>query len=139
MTASSREFIDTNIVVYAFTDDPRCERALALLSRGCTISVQVLNEFANVARRKLEMNWIEVEDALASVRTLCPVILPLDIDTHLLAMAVAKRHKLSVFDALMIAAALQSGCETLWSEDMHHGLVVDDRLRVVNPFRKQDD
>lgn len=135
MTASPREFVDTNIVVYAFTDDPRSEKALALLGKGCAISVQVLNEFANVARRKLDMSWIEVEDALTSIRTLCPTILPLDIDTHLLAIEIAKRHKLSVFDALVIAAALQGGCETLWSEDMHHGLMVEDRLRIENPFR----
>ncbi len=137
MTTSAREFIDTNIVVYAFTDDPRSERALALLGKGCMISVQVLNEFANVARRKLGMSWAEVDDASASIRTLCPTILPLDIDTHLLAMDIAKRHKLSVFDALVIAAALQGGCETLWSEDMHHGLMIEDRLRISNPFRTQ--
>jgi predicted nucleic acid-binding protein len=139
MSSSAREFVDTNIVVYAFTDDPRSEKALALLGRGCMISVQVLSEFANVARRKLGMSWAEVDDASASIRTLCPTILPLDIDSHLLAMDIAKRYKLSVFDALVTATALQGGCETLWSEDMHHGLVVDDRLRIVNPFRKGED
>lgn len=135
MTAPSREFIDTNIVVYAFTDDPRNETALALLGKGCTISVQVLNEFANVARSKLDMSWDETEAALALVRTLCPTILPMDIDTHLMAIDIAKRHKLSVFDALVIATALQGGCETLWSEDMQHGHIVEDRLRIANPFR----
>jgi predicted nucleic acid-binding protein len=137
MSSSAREFVDTNIVVYAFTVDLRAEKALALLGKGCMISVQVLNEFANVARRKLGMSWAEVDDASASIRTLCPTILPLDIDTHLLAMDIAKRHKLSDFDALVIAAALQGGCETLWSEDMHHGLMIEDRLRISNPFHAQ--
>jgi len=135
MSSSVREFVDTNVVVYAFTVDPRSDKALALLGRGCVISVQVLNEFANVARRKLGMSWNEVEEALTSIRTLCPTVLPLDMDAHLLAMEVAKRHKLSVFDALVIAAALQGGCDTLWSEDMHHGLIIEDRLRIENPFR----
>jgi predicted nucleic acid-binding protein len=135
MTSSSREFIDTNIVIYAFTADHRNERALALLGKGCAISVQVLNEFANVALRKLGMSWTELDDALALIRTLCPAVLPLDIDAHLLAMEIAKRHKLSIFDALVIASALQGGCEILWSEDMHHGLVVENRLRIANPFR----
>lgn len=135
MIVSSREFVDTNIVVYAFTDDPRHERALALLGKGCAISVQVLNEFANVALRKLGMSWNEVEDALISIRTLCPKVLPPGIDLHLLAMEIAKRHKLSVFDALVVATALQGGCDTLWSEDMHHDLLIEDRLRIANPFR----
>ncbi|MFZ5678043.1 MAG: PIN domain-containing protein [Pseudomonadota bacterium] len=135
MTASSRDFIDTNIVIYAFTADARSEKALALLGKGCVISVQVLNEFANVAVRKLGMNWIEVDDALDSIRTLCPIIQPLDMDTHLRAMELAKRYNASIFDSLVIASALQSGCDTLWSEDMQHGLVVESHLRIANPFR----
>ena len=135
MTAASREFLDTNIVVYAFTDDPRNEKALALLAKGCVVSVQVLNEFANVARRKLGMSWSEIGEALTSIRSVCPAILPMDVDTHSLAMEIAKQHGFSVFDALVIAAALQGECETIWSEDMQDGLVVEGRLRIENPFK----
>lgn len=138
MTAASREFLDTNIVVYAFIDDPRNEKALALLAKGCVVSVQVLNEFANVARRKLGMSWSEIGEALASVRTICPAILPMDAETHSLAMKIAEQHGFSVFDALMVAAALQGGCERLWSEDMHDGFVIDG-LRISNPFRKKQE
>jgi predicted nucleic acid-binding protein len=129
------EFLDSNVLVYAFTDDPRSARAQELIGRGCVIGVQVLNEFANVARRKLGMTWDEVREALSAVRVLCPTVLSMDLETHEAALALAEQHGFPIFDALMIATALRGGCDTLWSEDMHHGMVVDGRLRIRDPFR----
>jgi predicted nucleic acid-binding protein len=128
------EFLDSNVLVYAFTTDVRAVRAQELLERGCIISVQGLNEFTNVARRKLGMTWQEVREALAAIRTLCRAILSLDLDTHIDAVQIAERHGYGIFDALIIAAALRADCGILWSEDMQDGLVVDSRLRIVNPF-----
>ena len=130
-----REFLDSNVLVYAFTADPRAAAAQALLERGCVISVQGLNEFANVARRKLGMSWEELRDALAAIRIVCPTILPIDIDTHADALRIAERHGYAIFDALIIASALQAESDTLWSEDMQDGMVIDERLRIANPFR----
>lgn len=135
MNATPGEFLDSNVLVYGFTSDPRAHKAQELLARGCTASVQGLNEFVNVARRKLGMTWVEVRDALAAIRTLCPTILPIDIDTHTDALQIAERYRLSIFDALMVTAALRVDCRILWSEDMHDGLIVEGRLRVANPFR----
>jgi predicted nucleic acid-binding protein len=129
------EFLDTNVLVYAFTTDRRATAAQRLLERGGIISVQSLNEFANVARRKLAMTWEEVREALAAIRTLCRIIVPLDLDTHANALRIAERHGYAIFDALIVAAALAAGCDTLWSEDMQHGAVIDKRLRIANPFR----
>jgi predicted nucleic acid-binding protein len=129
------EFLDTNILVYAFTTDPRAEAAQALLERGCVVGVQGLNEFANVARRKLGMSWREIRDALAAIRAVCPAIAVMDVETHADALGIAERHGYTIFDALMIASALQAGCDTLWSEDMQDGIVIDQRLRIANPFR----
>jgi predicted nucleic acid-binding protein len=129
------EFLDTNVLVYAVTTDPRAAAARTLLARGCVTSVQALNEFANVARRKLGMSWREVREALAAVRTLCRAILPVDIETHMDALRIAERHGYAVFDALMIAAALRAGCTVLYSEDMQDGMAIDVRLRIVDPFR----
>jgi predicted nucleic acid-binding protein len=129
------EFLDSNILVYAFTADPRAAAAQALLESGCTISVQGLNEFANVARRKLGKPWEEIRDALAAIRALCPTILPIDLDTHDAALRLAERHGFAIFDALMVAAALQAGSDTLWSEDMQHGMAIEGTLRILNPFR----
>jgi predicted nucleic acid-binding protein len=132
---SAREFLDSNVLVYAFTSDPRAAAAQDLLERGCTIGVQGLNEFANVARRKLGMNWKEVRDALAAIRTLCRAVLPLDVETHADALGIAERRGYGIFDALIVASALRAGCTVLWSEDMQHGAVVEKRLRIANPFR----
>jgi predicted nucleic acid-binding protein len=135
VSALPGEFLDTNVLVYAFTTDRRAALAQALLERGCLVSVQGLAEFTNVARRRLGMSWPELRAALAAIRSLCPAVLPLDLETHDEALRIAERHGHSIFDALMIAAALRAGCGTLWSEDMQDGMVIDRRLRIADPFR----
>jgi predicted nucleic acid-binding protein len=129
-----RACLDTNVLVYAFTTDARATAAQALLGRGCITSVQGLNEFTNVARRKLGMSWAEVRVALAAIRTLCRTILPMDVETHVDALRIAERHGYAIFDALMIAAALRAHCSVLYSEDMHGGMTIGGRLRIVDPF-----
>ncbi|HKU63546.1 MAG TPA: PIN domain-containing protein [Rhizomicrobium sp.] len=128
------EFLDSNVLIYAFTNDPRAAKAQTLLTANCVTSVQGLNEFANVARRKLNMSWLEVNQALASLRVLLRAVHPIDLATHDLALTVAERHSYSLFDALMIASALQAGSTILYSEDMQHDIFINSRLRIVNPF-----
>lgn len=135
MRSTADAFLDTNVLVYAFTTDRRAAAAQALLGRGCVTGVQALNEFTNVARRKLGMTWQEVRDALAAIRTLCRAISPLDIGTHEEALRIAERHGYAIFDALMVAAALRARCAILYSEDMHDGMTIGGRLRIVDPFR----
>ena len=130
-----REFLDSNVLVYAFTSDPRATRAQEFLERGCILGVQGLNEFTNVARRRLGMTWGEVREALAAIRIICRTILPINIDTHTGALRIAERYGYGIFDALMIASALSANCGVLWSEDMQDGIIVDRRLRIANPFR----
>ncbi|MCW0000468.1 PIN domain-containing protein [Pararhizobium sp. YC-54] len=126
--------LDTNILVYAFTDDLRSATAQTLLSEPFILSVQALNEFANVAWRKLGMNWAEIRLAIGDLGTLATAIVPVDKECNSLALDLAARYNFSVFDALMIATALQAGSERCFSEDMQHGLVVDGRLTILNPF-----
>ena len=97
--------------------------------------MQALNEFTNVARRKLGMTWHEVRDALADIRTLCSAIATLDIGTHEEALRIAERHGYTIFDALIVAAALRARCAILYSEDMQDGMTIAGRLRIVDPFR----
>lgn len=135
MSGSPEEFLDTNILVYAFSRDAKAEAAERLLSQGCTISVQGLNEFVNVSRRKLSRDWTEIAEAVTIIRRLCERILPVDMSTHETALDLSSRHGFSFFDALMLASALQGGCTTFWSEDLQHGQLLDGTLRVKNPFR----
>ena len=129
-------FFDSNVLLYTLVrDDPRATVAANLLLDGGTISVQVLNEVANVARCKLKLSWAEVSETLAALRVLCAAPRPLTVTVHAAALPLAERYQLSFYDALIVASALDAGCDSLLSEDMHHGLVVADRLTVQNPFR----
>lgn len=130
----SLAFPDTNILVYAFSVDPKRNAAQDVLRRGGLISVQSLNEFANVARRKLGRTWDEVGVALSIVRSHFPQIVPVDLSTHLKGLEIGRRYGLAVYDAMLLSAALGGGCDTFLSEDMHDGLLIDGRLRIVNPF-----
>jgi predicted nucleic acid-binding protein len=130
----SVRFFDTNVLLYlAASDDPKAERAERLLADGGVISVQVLNELTNVARRKMGLNWQETLEFLESIRSLLRVE-AMTIETHDLGLEIAVRHKLSVYDAMICAAALIGGCGILLSEDMQHGAKIFDALEIVNPF-----
>jgi predicted nucleic acid-binding protein len=132
---SARAFFDTNVLIYAVGADPaRTPIAEQLLLSGGQISVQVLNEFVSVARRKLNLGWPEVDVALASIRRLCADPVPLDAALHVEGVALAKRHNLSIFDALIVAAARAARCDVVYSEDMHHGHRFDGGLKIENPF-----
>jgi predicted nucleic acid-binding protein len=128
-------FIDTNVLVYIASSDPvKAEKAEALIARGGAISVQVLNELANVARRKMRMSWEDTHSFLSALRDLLTVH-PVTVEMHDTGLALAERYNLSTWDAMIAASALHAGCDTLWSEDMQHGMAFDGRLRIVNPFR----
>jgi len=131
----SASFFDTNILLYASSADPvKASRADALIAAGGFISVQVLNEFVSVAHGKLRRPWADTLGYLTAARHLLGVQ-PLTIEVHDAGLQVAARYKLHVYDAMIAAAALEAGCDKLYSEDMHDGLVIDGRLRVVDPFR----
>lgn len=129
------KFFDTNVLVYiASGDAAKADRAEAILDDGGVISVQVLNELTNVARRKMRMTWAETHAFLALMRRLLTVQ-PITIETHDTGVSLAQRYNLSTYDAMIVASAIQAGCDTLWSEDMQDGMVLGRGLRVVNPFR----
>lgn len=131
----SARFADTNVVLYATSPDPRrADIALGLIENDLVISVQVLNEAANVMSRKWKRPWAETLDLLAGLRSQCRVV-PVDENTHQAGIEIAMRYQFSIYDSMIVAAALLSKCDVLYSEDMHHGLVVERQLTIVNPFR----
>lgn len=128
-------FFDSNVLLYlASADTAKADRADKIVSAGGTISVQVLNEIASVARRKMRLSWDETRDFLSLIRGLLPVS-PITVETHERGLDLAERYGLSVYDAMIAAAALQSECDTLWSEDMQDGVLLEGRLRIANRFR----
>ena len=129
-----KPFLDTNILVYAFTtSDPRRTIAERLIADGGIVSVQVFNEFVNVSRRKLRFQWPEVESALRALRTILDPPIPLTIDLHESAITLAREHRLAFYDALIVAAASRTDCAVLFTEDMQDGKRMG-TLTIRNPF-----
>jgi predicted nucleic acid-binding protein len=130
----SGRFCDTNVLLYLISDDlSKIARAEQILRARPTISVQVLNEFAHAARRKAMREWPEIVDMLGLIVTAAEVV-PLTYGVHVVGMDLIERYKFSIYDAMILAAALEAGCTTLYSEDMQHGQFIAGRLRIVNPF-----
>jgi predicted nucleic acid-binding protein len=127
-------FIDTSVLLYLLSgESPKADRVEELLAQRGAISVQVLNEFAAVATRKLALSLDEVSEVLETVRALCTTH-PLTVESHDRGIQVAQRYKFSLYDSMIIASALLAGCRRLYAEDLQHGQMVDAQLTVINPF-----
>ena len=133
MIRMSADFADTNVLLYLLDDGPKADRAEEILAKGPRISVQVLNETLVNCRRKAGLDWEDTGSFLLGIQSLCTVE-DLTVQTHEVGRALAEKFQLSIYDAMIVSSALIAGCTTLWSEDMHDGLLVEDQLRVVNPF-----
>jgi predicted nucleic acid-binding protein len=132
---SDRVFFDTNVLIYILaSSDSRGKRAEQLFFDGGIVSVQVLDEFTDVARRKLRMPWDDVKDALKVIRIFCPDPVGITIDTHELALRIAEEHEIRIYDALIVASALEAKCDVLYSEDFQDRQVIDGKLTIRNPF-----
>lgn len=129
-----KPFLDTNVLIYAvLADDPRRPVAEGLLAAGGTVSVQVLNEFANVARGKLKWPWLDIETTLTLMRSRSGRVRDITVLTHEAALSLARDHGLAFYDALIVASAIEAGCDTLFTEDMQHNRKFGG-LAIVNPF-----
>lgn len=130
----SAEFVDTNVILYSLSDDvAKRRRALAILVDRPVLSLQVLNEAVNVMRRKFGCAIPAIREVV--LRWMSESRLhPLAPSTLLSALDVAERYGFSHYDRLIIAAAPEAGCTTLYSEDLQHGQVIDQRLKIINPF-----
>lgn len=136
ITAARPATADTNVVIHALIRAGKEEAASAVLEICDFLSIQVLNEYANVAKRRLNRSWRQIEEDLENIRGSVPQVLPIDTDVHLDGLRIASRYRLSFYDALILAVALSGGARILYSEDMQHGMTIDETLRVVNPFTR---
>jgi predicted nucleic acid-binding protein len=130
--------IDTDVAVYAFSKDARRLIAMDLLNAGPRISIQLLNEFVSVGLRKRRVEWSEIEESLDIITQLAASTRAVSYEVHDLGRIVSQRFQLSFYDALIAAAALLDECDILYSEDMQHGLIIDGRLTIMNPFLTMD-
>lgn len=128
------DFLDTNVLIYLLEEEPaKAATTTRLIEAGAVVSVQVLNEIAAAGLRKRPESWPRLSNFLLAIIRLLEVQ-PLTIETHLIGQELVGRYRLSIYDSMIVASALLAGCETLWSEDMQNGLIVDRQLTIKNPF-----
>ena len=128
-------FFDTNVLLYLLSNDAaKADRAEILLASGGIISVQVLNEFASVASRKLALTILEIREILSTIGEVC-IVKPLDIETHKLGLDMTERYGFSIYDGLIVAAAVLAGCTILYTEDLQHGQMIE-KLLIQSPFAR---
>lgn len=127
-------FIDTNVVVYSLGQaSTKVHLAAPLFVGFPTISTQVLSETANVASKRLGLTVSEIRKLITSLEAMCRVEIISLVTIHK-ALDIRERYSFSWYDSLIVATALESGCDTLYSEDMQNGQEIEGRLRIVNPF-----
>ncbi|WP_036998439.1 PIN domain-containing protein [Pseudomonas chlororaphis] len=132
-TGYPKIFVDSNVVLNLLSADvARADRSEALMAKRPTISVQVLNDVANVCLYQLQMSWSEVGQFLDEVKALCQVA-PLTVEAHDLARRIAERHELPFHDACIVATATIEGCQSLYIEGMHN-IILEDSLTLRDPF-----
>lgn len=130
----AKAFFDTNVLLYLLSGvAAKADRAEALLAAGGVISVQVLNEFAAVAHRKAKLSWPDIRELLSTIQATCQVV-PVTLELHAAALAVAERYRFTIYDSLIVAAAQGSNCEVLYSEDLQDGQTFG-TTKVSNPFK----
>jgi predicted nucleic acid-binding protein len=132
---AGRTFFDTNVLLYLVSRDVAKSRRLDdHLLRGGMISVQVLNEFVNVCRRKYGLDLAGLRPFLSALRETLDVM-PISLAVHDRGLGIIERYRLSTYDAMIVAAAIHGNCATLLSEDMQHEMRFEGGLQVINPFR----
>ena len=131
------QFLDTNILVYAYSEDDPQKREVArsLISSGeVMIGTQVLQEFANISHKKLKVKWEEIQATIEELSSKIPLWINSD-ETIKKACQIAAKYGYSFYDSLIISAALESQSAVLFSEDMHGGQTIENQLEIVNPFK----
>ena len=121
-------------MIYAYSNGSRREVAEDLISGGGTVGVQQVDEFVPVAQRKLRRTWKEILTAIDDIQVLCPDPIPITVETQEVALRICQRYQYGIYDSLVIAAALASSCDVLYSEDLSNRQRIE-ALTITNPFR----
>ena len=127
--------LDTNILVYCHSSSEHAKRetAMSLFDLHPVISTQVLSEYLNVIKRTLKIPKSEVMDVCLQNIELC-ILQPVTITTLKYAKSLIDSYDFQLFDSVVVASAIEADCHILYSEDLHHNLVVDNRMKIINPF-----
>ncbi len=130
------EFIDTNVLIYAFSEDEPQKSDLAnelIFEGNRIISLQVINEFSNICLRKFKKSPQTVSAAILEIAGRLKIV-NFDLSTQFKALSLCRQLTLYYYDALIIATALQNNCSKIFSEDMQHNQIIEGTLNIINPF-----
>jgi len=133
---SVRAFIDTNIFIYLYSAKEPKKRNICideLDKHERVASIQILNETANVFRKKFNWSAEKIQVHLDNIEKFC-LINRVERTTIDSALKLSEKYKYSYYDCLMLASALESGCDIILSEDMSDGQMIESKLKIVNPF-----
>ena len=127
--------LDTNILVYCHSNDEldKQKTAMSFFASYPVVSTQVLSEYLNVVKRKLKLPKDEIMDVCLQNIELC-ILQPISLSTLKYARHLLDRYDFQLFDSIVVASALEANCHILYSEDFQHGLMVENRMTIVNPF-----
>lgn len=130
-----KAFADSNVVLYAFGKDSDARKAVAfeLLAAKPCISTQVLNEVLNVLYRKFAFSHKQAQDVFEFLTSNLPV-LPVGLPEIASGLDIKRKTGYSYWDSLIIATALNGGCNSLYTEDLSHGQKLEKHLTIINPF-----
>lgn len=132
----SKIAIDTNILIYLHEINPVSDKRLIaseLVSDGPLISSQVVSEYLNVCHRRLKMTKQECLDSLMGWLPFCDLAV-FKLSVFNTAIHLVEKYQFQMFDGVIVASALISDCSILYSEDMQHDLLIENKLRIINPF-----
>ncbi|MCL4433131.1 MAG: PIN domain-containing protein [Epsilonproteobacteria bacterium] len=133
-----KAFLDTNILIYAYSEDEPKKRSVALqlldsFEDHVIISKQVINEFSNILFKKFKLSSEQVENVLLEIDNVLPIV-DFDLTTQIKALKLKDRYQFQYYDALIVATALENNCTVIYSEDMQHDMLIDGNLKIINPF-----
>ena len=136
---SDKVFLDTNTVIYSYSEDEPEKQKIAndileQYSNQIIISNQVINELSNTLFRKFKLNADEVRETVLELNDNFPIV-NFNLQTQLKGIELKGKYKLQFYDSMILATALENGCNIVFSEDMQHNQVIENQLTIINPFK----
>lgn len=132
----SKSAVDTNILLYALDNYYPDKQLIAIqiIADNPIFCSQSLSEFANVCLRKWKFPKATVAELIKTYLKQCSYI-PVSEPIVLVALKIMNKYDFQLFDSMIVASAIESGCSTLYSEDMRDGQIIEKQLKIINPFK----
>ncbi|MDR1689212.1 MAG: PIN domain-containing protein [Clostridiales bacterium] len=137
---SGRFFLDTNVIIYLYSEDEDSKRQAVynlLDEHICITSTQVFNESSNIWFKKYCLSKTHIKKYLNEIEAVCDEVTVIQRKTIDYALDIKERYGFSYYDCLMLASALEGNCGIIFSEDMRDGQIIEGRLKISNPFKNR--